>query len=190
MRFQIWPLLPAVAAGASAAGATFAPARHMALTANIVPPSLASTLEALPSSSITGTSTFKALDFAIKTGTQDAASHVLVEDTTGTGTPSTNTPQKDRGTDKSPAAAEPDASLQIAFLVLGLLLALASVAVALFFGYKQLNPMRIQTNTGSNDVHDSGNDVNLEMGPVTGDASDGVGAATNAAGPNSPPSSA
>ena len=185
MRFQIWSLLAAASAGAS-----FAPARHMALAPNLVPLPLASTLEALPSSSITGTSTFKAPDFAIKTGTQDAASHVLVEDTTGTGTPSTNTPQTDRGTDKSPAAAEPDASLQIAFLVLGLLLALASVAVAVFFGYKQLNSMRIQTNTGGNDVHDNGNGVDLEMGPVTGDASDGVGAATDAADPNSPPSSA
>jgi hypothetical protein len=185
MRFQIqfWSLL--VAAGA---GASFAPARHMALASNPPP----STVEALPSSSITGISTFKAPDFAIKTGTQNAASHVLVEDTTGTGTPSTNTntPQTDRGTDKSPAAAEPDASLQIAFLVLGLLLALASVAVAVFFGYKQLNSMRIQTNTGSNDVHDNGNGVDLEMGPVTGDASDGVGAVTDAADPNSPPSSA
>jgi hypothetical protein len=154
---------------------------------NMVPPPLASTIEALPSSSITGASIFKAPDFAIKTETQDVASH---EDTTGTGTPSTNTPQTDRGTDKSPAAAEPDASLQIAFLVLGLLLALASVAVAVFFGYKQLNSMRIQTNTGSNDVHDNGNGVDLEMGPVMGDASDGVGAATDAADPDSPPSSA
>ena len=84
--------------------------------------------------------------------------------------------------------AEPDASLEIAFLVLGVLLAFASVVVALFFGFKQLTFMRDQSNIGRNDDHDSGSGVDLEMGPVTGGASDGVGAAADLA--SSPPSSA
>jgi hypothetical protein len=63
------------------------------------------------------------------------------------------------------------------------LLALASVVVAVFFGYKQLKFMRTQSTIGRNDEHDSGSGVDLEMGPV-----DGVGAATDLA--SSPPSSA
>jgi hypothetical protein len=86
--------------------------------------------------------------------------------------------------------AEPDASLEIGFLVLGVLLALASVVVAVFFGYKQLIFMRNQSSTGRNNVHDSGNGVDLEMGPVVvpSDASDPAGAAIDPAVHNAQPS--
>jgi len=86
--------------------------------------------------------------------------------------------------------AGPDASLEIAFLVLGALLALASVVVAIFFGYKQLNFMRDQSSVRGNNTAGSGNGVDLEMGPVvvSGDASSGVGAGTDPADPSSPPS--
>ena len=87
--------------------------------------------------------------------------------------------------------AEPDASLEIAFLVLGVLLALASVIVAIFFGYKQLSFMRDQSSVRGNNTDASGHGVDLEMGPVvvSSDASDGVGAATDLADPSSPSSS-
>jgi hypothetical protein len=142
-------------------------------------PPLPSTTEALLSSSTVGTSRFKTKDLTVRSTTQDAAPHVLVEDTADTSIATATNPD----TDKSLTAAEPDASLEIAFLVLGVLLALASVVVAVFFGYKQLKFMRTQSTIGRNDEHDSGSGVDLEMGPV-----DGVGAATDLA--SSPPSSA
>ena len=176
MRFRIQILLLLVTA---VAGASFAPARHVALASNLVSPPPSST-EALSSSSNTGISTFKSLDFPNHQKTQSATTNVLVNDTAGTSVATTETPQT--------KAAEPDASLEIAFLVLGVLLAFASVVVALFFGFKQLTFMRDQSNIGRNDDHDSGSGVDLEMGPVTGGASDGVGAAADLA--SSPPSSA
>jgi hypothetical protein len=158
----------------------------MALAPNHVspPPSI---IEVLPSSSITETSTSKSSDFLIHQEIQDAASpYVAINDTSAatTGTTQTQT--------ETQSDAEPDASLEIAFLVLGVLLALASVVVAVFFGYKQLSFMRNQSSIGRNDVHNSGSGVDLEMGPVvvTGNASDGVGAATDIADPSSSLSSA
>jgi hypothetical protein len=86
---------------------------------------------------------------------------------------------------------EPDASLQIAFLVLGALLALASVVVAVFFGHKQLSFMRVQSSIDRNDVRDDGRGVvDLEMGAVVlpDDSSDPVGTATDSAHPSVRPS--
>jgi hypothetical protein len=91
----------------------------------------------------------------------------------------TEPPQKETETVEAQSRAEPDASLEITFLVLGALLALASVFVAIFFGYKQLSFMRHQSSIERSGVRDSGSGVNLEMGPVVapGDATDGAGAA-------------
>ena len=145
-------------------------------------------IEALSSSSVTGTTTFNTKDFAIKSETQGAASHVLAQDTSENSVATQTIPDAD----KSPAAAEPDASLQVAFLVLGVLLALASVVVAIFFGYKQLSFMRIQSSIGRNDLHDNpnGSGVDLEMGTVVGPrvASDEVDAAIDPATHNARPS--
>jgi len=184
MRFRIQILLLLVTA---VAGASFAPARHVALASNLVSPPPSST-EALSSSSNTGISTFKSLDFPNHQKTQSATTNVLVNDTAGTSVATTETPQTKAETQSH---AEPDASLEIAFLVLGVLLALASVIVAIFFGYKQLSFMRDQSSVRGNNTDASGHGVDLEMGPVvvSSDASDGVGAATDLADPSSPSSS-
>jgi hypothetical protein len=109
----------------------------------------------------------------------------------GTSIAAIDTPQTQAEAVETQPHAEPDASLEIAFLVLSALLALASVAVAVFFGYKQLSFMRNQWNTGRNDVHenDHGDGVDLEMGPtvVPGDASDEVGTTTDLADQGSQP---
>jgi len=180
-RIQIWLLLVT-----AASGAIFAPARHVALASNLVSPP-PSTTEALSSSSNTGISTFKSSDFPSHQKTQDATTNVLVNGTAGTSVATAETPQTKAETQSH---AEPDASLEIAFLVLGVLLALASVVVAIFFGYKQLRFMRDQSSFRGNDTDGSGNGVDIEVGPVVapGDASDGVGTAADPAEPSSPPS--
>jgi hypothetical protein len=99
--------------------------------------------------------------------TQSTTPSVTVQDIAHTSTPATGTRQTKDDEDKSPTAAEPDVSLQTAFLVLETFLALAGVVVAVFFGYKQLSFMRNLSSIGRNDVHDSGSDVDLEMGPAT-----------------------
>jgi hypothetical protein len=179
---QIWTLLVTAAVGASLCTANVV---SLVNNSDRLP---STTIEALPSSSITGTTTFSTKDFVIKSETQDAVPHVLAEDTSETSIASTTIPD----TDKSPAAAEPDTSLQVAFLVLGLLLAMASVVVAVFFGYKQLSFMRTQSSIARNDIHDNSNGrrVDLEMGPVVvpSDASDGVGATIDPAVHNARPS--
>jgi hypothetical protein len=113
--------------------------------------------------------------------------HALSPSTPNASASVTELPETETEAADSGSHAEPDASLEIAFLVLGALLALASVVIAIFFGYKQLSCMRIQTHTGRDDIHDSGSGVDLEIGPVVipGDASDEVGAATDIADPNS-----
>jgi hypothetical protein len=160
---QIWPLLVAAAVGASLCAASVVP-----LVNNDRLPSTTSTAEALSSSSITGSSNFQFKNFTVHSKAQDATPHVSIKDTSDTRIQTTTTSD----TDKSPTATEPDASLEVAFLVLGVLLAFASVVVALFFGCKQLTFMRTQSNIGRNDEHDSGGGVDLEMGPVTGEASE------------------
>jgi hypothetical protein len=185
MRTLVWPSLAAVAAGAASANGARMDncTRHIALTSNLVSPPPSTGVGALPSSSTIS-------NFTIHTDTQDEAPHALIRESQDAAPTTVATTEPTRTKAETQSHAEPDASLEIAFLVLGVLLALASVAVAVFFGYKQLSFMRIQSNTGSNDVHDNGNGVDIEMGPVTDDASDGVGAATDAADPNSLPSSA
>jgi hypothetical protein len=158
---HIWPLLVAAAVSASLCAASVVP-----LVNNDRLPSTRSTAEALPSSSITGNPSYQS---SVCSKVQDATSHVSIQNTTDTTSIATTTTSD---TDKSPTAAEPDASLEIAFLVLGVLLAFASVVVALFFGFKQLTFIRTQSNIGRNDEHDSGSGADLEMGPVTGDASE------------------
>ena len=182
IQIQIWLLLVT-----AAAGAILAPARHVALASNLVSP-LPSTTEALSSSSNIGISTLKSSDFPGHQKTQDATTNILVNDTKGTSDETTETTQTKAETQFH---AEPDASLEIAFLVLGVLLALASVVVAIFFGYKQLSFMRDQSSVRGNNTDGNGNGVDLEMGPVVapGDASDGVGAASDLADPSSPPPS-
>jgi hypothetical protein len=154
---QIWPLLVAAAVGASLCAASVVP-----LVNNDRLPSTTSTAEALSSSSITGSSNFQFKNFTVHSKAQDATPHVSIKDTSDTRIQTTTTSD----TDKSPTATEPDASLEVAFLVLGVLLAFASVVVALF------TFMRTQSNIGRNDEHDSGGGVDLEMGPVTGEASE------------------
>ena len=154
MRTLICALL---SAGASLAAANKALA---------IPDPLSSATEALLlSSSITGPSSFKTQILTFRSATQAAVPHVLVEDNADTSIATATNPD----TDKSLTAAEPDASLQIAFLVLGALLALASVVVAIFFGYKQLRSMRRQSSIGhNNNVHDNpSSGVDIEMGPAT-----------------------
>jgi hypothetical protein len=58
-------------------------------------------------------------------------------------------------------ATELDPSLQIVFLVLGTLFGLASVVVAVFFGYKQLSIAKNQLNVERNHV-----DVDVELGDL------------------------
>jgi hypothetical protein len=60
-------------------------------------------------------------------------------------------------------ATELDPSLQIVFLVLGTLFALASVVVAVVFGYKQLSIAKNQSNAERNHV-----DVDIELGDLNG----------------------
>jgi hypothetical protein len=59
-------------------------------------------------------------------------------------------PQASTETVEDRTANEPEASLQIGFLVLGAILALASVVVAVFFGHKQLSITREQLTAGRN----------------------------------------
>jgi hypothetical protein len=118
------------------------------------------------SSSIAGASSFETQTVTVRSATQYAAPHILAEDTADTSIATATNPD----TDKSLSAAEPDASLQIAFFVLGALLALASVVVAVFFGYKQLRFMRRQSSIGhNNNAHDNpdGSGVDIETGPAT-----------------------
>jgi hypothetical protein len=58
-------------------------------------------------------------------------------------------------------AVEPDPSLQIVFLILGTLFALASVVVAIVFGCKQLSITKNQSNAERNHV-----DVDVELGDL------------------------
>jgi hypothetical protein len=98
--------------------------------------------------------------------TKSTAHHVTVQETTGTSVPTTGSTQTNENTDKSPTTAEPDVSFQIVFSILGTLLALASVVVAVFFGYKQLKGTPNQPSVIRHDAANSGSDVDLEMGPV------------------------
>jgi hypothetical protein len=177
---QIWTSLVMSVVGASLCTASVVNSDRLSSTTYAV--------EALSSSPVTGTTTFNTKDFATKFETQGAASHFLAQDTSETSVATQTIPDAD----KSPAAAEPDASLQVAFLVLGVLLALASVVVAAFFGYKQLSFMRTQPSIGRNDLHDdpNGGGIDLEMGTVVGPhvASDEVGTAIGPATHNVRPS--
>jgi hypothetical protein len=74
---------------------------------------------------------------------------------------STNNPEIAPETVEGRTAVEPDPSLQIVFLILGTLFALASVVVAIVFGYKQLSIAKNQSNAESNHV-----DVNVELGEL------------------------
>lgn len=143
----------------------------------------------LPSSPITQTPTFKTKNSTVLWRAQ-ATSYISVQDTTAISVVSTETPKSHADVVEPQSHVEPDASLQIAFLVLGALLALASVVVAIFFGYKQLNFMRGQLIIGRNEAHHSGSDVDLEMGSVAvpDDASDEVGAVVDPAAHNARPS--
>ena len=183
IQIQIWLLLVT-----AAAGAILAPARHVVLASNNLVSPPPSTTEALSSSSNIGISTLKSSDLPGHQTPQDAAPSVLLNDTTGTSDGTTETTKTKAETQSH---AEPDASLEIALLILGVLLTLAGVVVAIFFGYKQLSFMRDRSSVRGNDTDGSGNGVDIEVGPVVapGDAGDGVGAATDLADPSSPPSS-
>jgi hypothetical protein len=101
--------------------------------------------------------------------TKSPSPHVTAKDianaTYATGTSPTN-----EDPEHSPAAAEPDVSLQIVFSVLGTLLTSASVIVAIFFGCRQPGGNRSQPGIAHHETphgppnSDSG--VDLEMGPV------------------------
>jgi hypothetical protein len=154
-----------------------------------VSPTPITTETPLPSSTLTA-STFKAASITphSQKGTLDG--HALPSYPSNTSVSVTQSPETKTEAADSQSQAEPDASLETAFLVLGVLLALASVVVAVVFGYKQLSFMRNQSSIGRNDVNDSGNGVDLEMGPVvvTGDASEPAGAAIDPAVHNTRPS--
>jgi hypothetical protein len=143
----------------------------------------------LPNPTLT-TSTFKVASITpySQKGTLD--DHTLPPHTSNADASVTESPETNTEAADSRSHVEPDASLEIAFLVLGVLLALASVVVAVFFGYKQLTFMRNQSRIGRNNVHDSGSGVDLEMGPVVvpGDASEPAGTAINPAVHNARPS--
>lgn len=77
---------------------------------------------------------------------------------------STNISATNPDTVEGRTAAEPDSSLQIVFLILGTLFALASVVVArlaIVFGYKQLSITTNQSNAERNHV-----DVDVELGEL------------------------
>jgi hypothetical protein len=153
-------LVAAAAAGASFGGPSDAKALAPNLTAQLVP---LSTRDGPPSNSITGTSAFEITSSSLPSRAQGATSPSSIRDTTA------DAPQEETETVETQSHAEPDACLQIAFLVLGALLALASVVVAVFFGHKQLRFMRRQSSIGhNNNVHDNpSSGVDIEMAPAT-----------------------
>jgi len=172
---MIWPLLiSGTAAAAAAAGASRSAVRHEATDSNLVNTLVNSStifLSPLPS---TSGSVFPSttVDVSIsETATQDSATTVSAILSSISRTSHPDTEGGDRITDKSPTASEPDALLQIVFSVVGSLLALASVVVAVFFGYRQLKVTRSQPGIVRHDTPDgvsgSGSDEDLEMGPVT-----------------------
>jgi hypothetical protein len=85
MKTLICVLLAAAASGASLEEGTNQPLALHPVSFVIDPlPPLPSTTEALLSSSTVGTSRFKTKDLTVRSTTQDAAPHVLVEDTADT----------------------------------------------------------------------------------------------------------
>lgn len=184
-----WLLLTAAAAASAAANLTFT--RHQATEPNSVS-STTSTIKPHPSNPTLESPTVETTNLAINPQIGDHhdptrypldASTAVTEKTPQTKTEAVETQTR--------AQEEPDAYLQIAFLVLGALLALASVVVAIFFGYKQLSFMRFQSSIDRNNVRDDGSGgVDLEMGAVviTDDSSDQVGTATDSPHPSVRPS--
>lgn len=186
MKIWVWTWLLA----AAVAAANFTSTRHQATEPNSVS-STTSTTKPLPSNPTLDIQAFETTSLAINPQIgdhHDSTRYPLNASTTVTETPQTKPEAVET---RTRAQEEPDASLQIAFLVLGALLALASVVVAVFFGYTQLSFMRSQSSIDRNDVHDdSSGGVDLEMGAVVvpDDASDQVGTAADSAHPSVRPS--
>jgi hypothetical protein len=61
-------------------------------------------------------------------------------------------------------ATKPDTPLQTVFLILGVLLALASIVVAVFFGHKQLSITRNQSTAGRNNRERGDDNHDMELG--------------------------
>lgn len=105
-----------------------------------------------------------------ETATQGSLKTVPLVLGTQSATPTTGTPQTNEQTDRSQTAGEPDSPLQIVLSILGTLLALASVVVAAFFGYRQLRGTQHQPVAARHDTRHhtpgSGSGADLEMGPV------------------------
>jgi hypothetical protein len=79
-------------------------------------------------------------------------------------------PQASTETVEDRTANEPEASLQVGFLVLGAILALASVVVAVFFGHKQLSITREQL-TARRNISARSDDVELgQLDVISGGA--------------------
>lgn len=187
VHIQIWPLLVAATAGASPSLTQHKALSNTTTTTTAVPRvvthSPLSSSSALPPSLVAEASTVKLANFDTRSQSRGAAQDVSTQDTADTSVVATESPRA--------KTEEPAASLQIAFLVLGALLALASVVVAVFFGYKQLSFMRVQSSIDRNDVRDDGRGgVDLEMGAVVlpDDSSDPVETATDSAHPSVQPS--
>lgn len=186
MKIWVWTWLLAAATAAS----NFNSTRHQATEPNSVS-STTSTIKPLASNPTPDIQAIKETSLAIDPQIEthhDSIRYPLDASTAVTERPQTKTKAVET---RTRAQEEPDASLQIAFLVLGALLALASVVVAIFFGYKQLSFMRVQSSIDRSDVHDdSSGGVDLEMGAVANlrDASDQVGTATDSAHPGDQPS--
>ena len=170
-----WLMIVGVAATAVArASDPAAAARHEATDSNLVntfvnsPTTFLSPLPSRSESIFPSTT----VDISIfETATQDTTTAVSAVLSSISRTSHPDTEGDDEITDKSPTASEPDALLQIVFSVVGTLLALASVVVAVFFGYRQLKVTRTQPGIVSHDtpngISGSGSDEDLEMGPVT-----------------------
>jgi hypothetical protein len=98
--------------------------------------------------------------------------HISVQDVANTSSLATGTPKTNDDADKSLTAAESDVSLQIVFSILGILLALASVVVAIFFGCRQPRGTRGHPAVALHEIphgtpsSSSSSDVDLETGPT------------------------